>query len=390
MGKARDAERAKKHSKDFRKKDKKEVKVQKEESENEIENADYSVDEDVCTDNEGNNEMSDMDSEEMAMKKDEDAQKASRKSGKVQDRDSKKNKLNLGQFHRNATFKQKNRKVTTKKQIRDIERTLDRTGLPEEVRKAKKAELMILKKEAKKKREAELFSTKYEKIKFTEKRKVIRQMEATKKGFKDQSLSEEARSGLQTKLKTLKDQLTYVNHFPTTQKYISLFPKNDDETSKKRRTEAMGKILKIASVKQNIRERDLKEEIDTDGKGGKTKDHDDKVFGTDKEVQELDPFFVNAGEGERVDKPHEKREVMRDGRVPKFQKNVEKMEQRQIEAQTRREGWIAKKEEKIREVQKEKAQYRPLKFNAATFGTGQAQIKATGAAPATATHNIKF
>ena len=67
-----------------------------------------------------------------------------------------------------------------KKQIRDIERLLDRTGLPEEVRTAKKALLKSLKKDFKKQREAELFESKYKKIKFTEKRKVIRMLESVK------------------------------------------------------------------------------------------------------------------------------------------------------------------------------------------------------------------
>ena len=67
-----------------------------------------------------------------------------------------------------------------KKQIRDIERLLDREGLPEDVRNAKKAELRELKKDHKKQREANLFEEKYKKIKFTEKRKVIRQMDQVK------------------------------------------------------------------------------------------------------------------------------------------------------------------------------------------------------------------
>ena len=191
--------------------------------------------------------------------KDDDA-KTSRKLGKMQDRDSK-NKLSLGQFHRNATFKQKNRKVTTKKQIRDIKRLLDRTNIPEEVRTAKKALLLELKKESKNKREAELFESKYKKIKFTEKRKVVRQMENVRSVFNKSNLSGEERAGMEENLKTMQDQLNYINHFPITQKYISLFPKKDDEKSKKRREEAMEKVLKLASVKQSVRERDLQEEI---------------------------------------------------------------------------------------------------------------------------------
>ena len=54
---------------------------------------------------------------------------------------------------------------------------------------------------------------------------------------------------MQESLKELQDQLTYINFYPTTQKYISLFPKNDDENSKQRRKEAMEKILKLAAVK---------------------------------------------------------------------------------------------------------------------------------------------
>ena len=124
-----------------------------------------------------------IDSEEEAMK---NKDKNSRKTGKqVQDRSSNKNKLRLGEFHRNAVFKQKKRKTTTKKQIRDIERLLDREGLPEEIRTAKKAELIQLKRQHKKQREAELFETKYKKIKFTEKRKVIRLLEQAKKNLKD-------------------------------------------------------------------------------------------------------------------------------------------------------------------------------------------------------------
>ena len=131
------------------------------------------------------NSVESFDSEEEAMGKKEEDKNSRRTGKKVQDRDSTKNKLNLGTFHRNnAAFKPKKRKVTTKKQIRDIERLLDREGVPEEIRKAKKAELVTLKKDAKKSREAELFETKYKKIKFTEKRKVIRMLEQAKKNFK--------------------------------------------------------------------------------------------------------------------------------------------------------------------------------------------------------------
>jgi len=133
----------------------------------------------------------------------------------MQDREDPRNKLKLGEFHRNATFKKRNRKVTVKKQIRDIERLLDRTGLPDEVRTAKKALLKSLKKDFKKQREAEIFESKYKKIKFTEKRKVIRMLESVKKSL-NQTKDQSERKSHQDQLKTLKDQLTYINLFPST------------------------------------------------------------------------------------------------------------------------------------------------------------------------------
>jgi len=42
-----------------------------------------------------------------------------------------------------------------------------------------------------------------------------------------------------------------------TKKYISLFPKNDDEKSRERRAEAMEKVLKIAAHKYQMKEKDL-------------------------------------------------------------------------------------------------------------------------------------
>lgn len=63
----------------------------------------------------------------------------------------------------------------------------------------------------------------------------------------------------------------------------------------------------------------------------------------------------------------EKRAVMRDGRIPKFQKNIEKMRQREIEMQARREGWLVEEQERKR---KEQLAKKPLKIRAAAYGAG--------------------
>jgi len=62
----------------------------------------------------------------------------------------KKNTLKLGQFHRNNISKKKNRKPALKKQIRDVQRLLERPGLPEEIKTVKLAQLKELKKQGKK------------------------------------------------------------------------------------------------------------------------------------------------------------------------------------------------------------------------------------------------
>ena len=138
-----------------------------------------------------------VDSEEQAMRDADNARKKQFKTGQVQDT-SGKNKLNLGAFHRNNLSKKKQKKPTMKKRVRDLERFLDREGVPEEIREAKKKELKELKKQSKKQKEALKFQMKYKKIKFTEKRKVIRLMEKVKKQITEgeKSLSEQEKQEL--------------------------------------------------------------------------------------------------------------------------------------------------------------------------------------------------
>jgi hypothetical protein len=53
--------------------------------------------------------------------------------------------------------------------------------------------------------------------------------------------------------------LTYVNNFPETKKYLSLFPTEDTDKSKEERDTMLAKILKTAEVKNAIREKELLE-----------------------------------------------------------------------------------------------------------------------------------
>ena len=90
----------------------------------------------------------------------------------------------MDEFHRVIkTKKEGGRSTTDKKKIRDIERLLAREGLPQAVRDKKMADLKELKKGLKSKNEAEKFEERYKKIKFIEKRKVIRKLEKLEKAI---------------------------------------------------------------------------------------------------------------------------------------------------------------------------------------------------------------
>lgn len=81
--------------------------------------------------------------------------------------DDPKNKLKLGQFHRNNIQKKKQRKPSLKKKLRDALRLAERKGVPEEIKLSKEQEAKVLKKSLKKQKEAVKFELKYKKIKFT-------------------------------------------------------------------------------------------------------------------------------------------------------------------------------------------------------------------------------
>jgi len=144
----------------------------------------------------------------------------------------------LNKFHRYEIQKKGNKKrtVTNKKKIRDLERMLEKLGdkMSEEVKQQKRRELKELKKQEKRKKEAEKFESRYKKIKFFEKKKIIRRLEKVEKELKEgDALDEEKRKELEAQRLKYKNYLTYVNNYPDTQKYLSLFPTGDDAEKSK-------------------------------------------------------------------------------------------------------------------------------------------------------------
>lgn len=211
----------------------------------------------------------------------------------------------------------KKRKPTLKKQLRDAQRLAERMGLPSEIKEKKDQEIKSLKKNLKRQKEAQRFELKYKKIKFIEKRKVIRKLDQTN------SLVEAAeRQGDQKSIATLlaerdklKNDLLYINHYPVMQKYLSLFPPSGETPeSRKLREETYAKILKTIKIKQEIRDKEL---LQADVQ------MQDDLKDNQRIVAE-DAFFALASDSEEA-QPKERRVVMRDGRVPMLAKNFEKI-----------------------------------------------------------------
>lgn len=89
----------------------------------------------------------------------------------------------MGKFHRYEISKPKKRVVPNKKKIRDLERLLAKTEgkMPEDVRAKKLEELKEMKRGEKSKKEAEKFESRYKKIKFFERKKIIKRLDKIEK-----------------------------------------------------------------------------------------------------------------------------------------------------------------------------------------------------------------
>jgi len=128
-----------------------------------------------------------------------------------------------------------------KKRLRSIERLLSksRDSLPDDVRKAKEAELAELRgdasRQARKSRERH-FSKKYHGVKFIERRKVDRRIAQLKRQLANSGGGDDA-TALEAELREAEHDLLYIRHFPPSKKYLALFAAdaNDPYVVKRRR-----------------------------------------------------------------------------------------------------------------------------------------------------------
>jgi len=113
-------------------------------------------------------------------------------------------------------------KGSAKQRARGLERLLKR-DLPDDVRRAKEAELAVLRSEGQKSKRVQrekAFSKKYHKVKFFERQKVERRIGQLQK----QIAAARDKEALQAQLVEAQHDLLYVRHFPRNKKYLSLFP----------------------------------------------------------------------------------------------------------------------------------------------------------------------
>ncbi|XP_003383120.2 PREDICTED: rRNA-processing protein EFG1-like isoform X2 [Amphimedon queenslandica] len=112
-----------------------------------------------------------------------------------------------------------------KQQLRDTNRLLSKSDLPETVRVSKERIAKLITQEIKEKEKKERdkkINKKYKMVKFFEKRKVTRKLKSLTKQLI--TATDEDREALLLEIDNLKKDLNYITYFPNGHKYISLYP----------------------------------------------------------------------------------------------------------------------------------------------------------------------
>ncbi|KAG0605549.1 hypothetical protein M758_9G067600 [Ceratodon purpureus] len=192
---------------------------------------------------------------------------------------------------RKENEKKKSKLVSTKNQIRSIERLLKKE-LPAAVKEAQQKRLEELKLQSDSHVRAELerkMALRYRRVKFFERRKIerrIRRLEKQQRALLE-NLSEDHTTQLETvadQLHQLKEDLEYIRFFPKTEKYISLYMGKDDPEVKLKRDQ-------------------LRERIKANLLAAAAAGHDLEETGSDEEIMDMseDDFFMAGSSGDDAD-----------------------------------------------------------------------------------------
>lgn len=132
---------------------------------------------------------------------------------------------NRSKVSQRDTNKAKHNK-SLKNKLRDVQRLLKKSDLPATVRVVQERMLEVLKENIKDKAREEKerkIMKRSKKVKFFEKRKLLRRYKTCAKELKE-CKEDETRDTLEKQLEEIKLQWNYVTHFPQDTRYISLFP----------------------------------------------------------------------------------------------------------------------------------------------------------------------
>ena len=172
-----------------------------------------------------------------------------------------------------------NRKTAIKSQIRSAQRLLTRTSIPAPIKSRKEAEVRILQTrllESQRKQKVDKYLHRYARIRFFEKRKLLRQENQLIKRL--QTLNTEVtqpgsigadEAAIRASLAKVRADIDYVNLFPHGMKYIALFPAyklidkyaNTDATESDdaaERAHAEQLSSDIAAIRQQVERRKMK------------------------------------------------------------------------------------------------------------------------------------
>ncbi|KAI9450561.1 hypothetical protein BJY52DRAFT_1301816 [Lactarius psammicola] len=120
-----------------------------------------------------------------------------------------------------------------KSALRQTRRLLAKEGLAADVRVESERKLKALETDlvaAEKANKERTLATRYHKVKFFDRQKLLRRIKQTKRRLEEDGVSSKVRKALQAELFELRVDLNYVLNYPRLEKYISLFPPDSRQT----------------------------------------------------------------------------------------------------------------------------------------------------------------
>jgi hypothetical protein len=168
--------------------------------------------------------------------------------------------------------------TAVKKQIRGVQRMLNKPNLPAEAKTKQEALLAKLSdglRDATKKRRERHRSTKYHKVKFFERQKCDRRIKQTERKLQE-ATDASARAELEKQLEAHRTDMQYIRYYPPEQKYISLYAAEQDDAGflEKRRLKMRTLVAKRIADGKGRTDQDEDEE-DEEADGGEQAEEDD-------------------------------------------------------------------------------------------------------------------